>query len=163
MDENLIQEIKKSKVEQDAGGTSSKKTTYLIFAINDRLFAFPSGAIKEILKDSEVFPVPFVPSYIIGILNRSGDPYAVIDIAALIGESEQNASLFVVLNDESNTCLKITDVKEFYTASDSEIVRFSENDISEFFDGTLNTGEREIFIINLKAFLKKVGKDLAAS
>ena len=58
---------------------------------------------------------------------------------------------------------KITDVKEFYTASDSEIVRFSENDISEFFDGTLNTGEREIFIINLKAFLKKVGKDLAAS
>ena len=76
------------------------------------------------------------------------------------GESEQNASLFVVLNDESNTCLKITDVKEFYTASDSEIVRFSENDISEFFDGTLNTGEREIFIINLKAVKDRCPQEL---
>ena len=163
MDEKLIQEIKDSKSSATVSEKAQEKETYLIFSVNESLFAFPSCDVKEILKDSQVFPVPFVPSYIKGVLNRYGDPYAVIDLASLVGEKEQNSSLFVVINDESHSCLKITDVKEFYSAAKKEIVGFSENEFSEFFDGALKIEGKEIFIINLQNFFKKVGKDLARS
>ena len=163
MDENLIQQIKDSRNSSGISESVQAKDTYLIFSVNERLFAFPSCQVKEILKDAQVFPIPFVPSYIKGILNRYGDPYSVIDIASLVGEKEQNSSLFVVINDESHSCLKITDVKEFYSAAKKEIVGFSENEFSEFFDGALKIEGKEIFIINLQNFFKKVGKDLARS
>lgn len=161
MSGDLVQQIQKTKAEQQGNNKVAKKITYLIFATNGRFLAFPSNAVKEILKGNEVFPVPFVPPYINGILNRYGDPYAVIDIAPLIGETEQKTSLFAVLNDESHSCLKITDVKEFYNVTENEIIRFAENDLSEFFDGSLKTKYGEVFIINLKALLKKVERDFA--
>lgn len=163
MDANLIQQIKDSRNSGGISETVQEKKTYLIFSVNERLFAFPSCQVKEILKDAQVFPIPFVPSYIKGILNRYGDPYSVIDIASLVGEKEQDSSLFVVINDESQSCLKITDVKEFYTSSGKDVTLFSENDFSDFFEGSLKVGQQDIFIINLKNFLKKVEKDLASS
>ena len=103
--------------------------------------------------------MPFVPPYIKGILNRYGDPYVVIDFASLLNLPEQKSSLFIVINDDSNSCLKVTDVKEFHSAKTSDLVPFSENDDNSFFEGTLLINGQEVFVINSEALLKKTGDD----
>ncbi|AEE16919.1 chemotaxis protein CheW [Treponema brennaborense] len=161
MAEDWVEQIRECKIHKEDDASAEPSRTWLLFAINKRLFAVPSDEIKEILKDFEVFPVPFVPPYVKGVLNRYGDPYVVVDPALLLGEEEQNAALFVVLNDASNTCLKITDIQDFYSAPETNVVQFSETAMSDFFDGTLHADGREALVINIKSFFKKVGADFA--
>jgi purine-binding chemotaxis protein CheW len=96
-------------------------------------------------------------------LNRYGDPYVVINPAVLEGYEAPQSMLFVVLNDESHTCLRITDVKDFFTATEKDVVHFSEADISDFYEGTINIDGQEVFILKVQAIIEKVGKEIAAA
>ena len=147
---------------------AEKKTTGLIFTIGNaadgpNLYAIPAESVKEILREATVFPLPFVPPYVNGVLNRYGDPYVVIDSAVLDGKSPQNSKLFIVLNDESHSCLRVTDVKEFYSAAEESIAHFSEEGISDFYDGTITVEGQKVFVLNIQAIIEKVGKGIAAA
>lgn len=168
MSEEILSLIKNSAQENSAEQKIEKKATWLIFTIGNQadgknLYAIPSGSVKEILRDSTVFPLPFTPSYINGVLNRYGDPYVVIDPAVFEGKEPQQSFLFIVMNDESHTCLRVTDVKEFFTASENDIVHFSEAEISDFYEGTLNVNGQEVFVLKVQAIMEKVGKEIAAA
>lgn len=167
MSEEILSLIKKSKTGNQTAQIAQKKSTWLIFTVGTddekALCALPAGQVKEILRDSTIFPLPFVPSYVDGVLNRYGDPYVVIDPAVITGKSAQKSLLFVVINDESHTCLRINDVKDFYTASEKDVVHFSEEDQSDYFEGTLCFKGQNALVLKTKAFLDKVGKDIAVS
>ncbi len=168
MSEEILSLIKSGTQEESKKKKVENKSTWLIFTIgNDadskNLYAIPAENVREILRDATVFPLPFVPSYINGVLNRYGDPYVVIDSAVMEGKEAQQSFLFIVLNDESHTCLRITDVKEFFTASDKDVVHFSEAELSDFYDGTLKINEKEAFVLKVQAIIEKVGKEIAAA
>lgn len=159
---DLIQEIKKTK-EEGLNSVSEKSEilTYLIFSVNDKKFAIKFDSVKEILKDSEIFPIPFVPPYLVGILNYHGNPCAVVDFSIFIGEKSVDSSIYLVLNDESETCIKVSDVKEFYQVKSENVINSFNKDENEYFDGILKFNNQEIFIIDFKSFIKKLGKKLA--
>jgi len=146
------QTIQENKVEE------VKKLNWLVFTINEVFYALPTVFVKEILRDSEVFPIPFVPAFINGVLNRYGDPYAVVDPALLLGKKKQETSLFIVINDESRTCLRITDVIEFHSTSESDVRKFTEAE--QYLDGAIEYNGNEVFIVNTQAILEKVLNEL---
>ena len=127
------------------------------------LYAIPADSVKEILRDATVFPLPFVPPYVNGVLNRYGDPYVVIDSAVLEGKEAQQSKLFIVLNDESHTCLRITDVRDFFTASEKDVIHFSEEELSDYYEGTLKVKNQEVFVLKVQAIIEKVKKEIAAA
>ncbi len=163
MSEDILSLIKDEKTEKTDIVLTQKKATWLIFTIGESKFAIPAEAVKEILRDATVFPLPFVPSYINGVLNRYGDPYVVIDTAALEGHTVSDAKLFIILNHESHSCLRITDVKDFFTASNDELVQFSETEMSDFYSGTLSINGEDVFVLKIDAIIQKVGKEIAAA
>lgn len=168
MSEEILSLIKSGAQENSEKQKNEKKATWLIFAIGNQtdgnnLYAIPSGYVKEILRDATIFPLPFVPPYMNGVLNRYGDPYVVIDPAIMEGKEAQKSFLFIVLNDESHTCFRITDVKEFFSASEKDVVRFSEPETSEFYEGTLNVNGQDVFVLKVQAIMEKVGKEIAES
>ncbi len=168
MSEEILSLIKSGKHEKTISQKAEKKSTWLIFTIGNssdgkNQYAIPAESVKEILRDTTVFPLPFVPAYINGVLNRYGDPYLVVDPAVLEGKEAQKSFLFIVLNDESHTCLRITDVKDFYTAKDKEIIQFSEAELSDFYDGSLKIDGQDVFVMNIQAIIDKVGKEIAAA
>ena len=83
MDEDILSLIKSEKSGKTSEKVKEKKSIWLIFTIGEKRFAIPAETVKEILRDATVFPLPFVPAYIDGILNRYGDPYVVINPATL--------------------------------------------------------------------------------
>ena len=168
MSEEILSLIKSSSREQTQNKKVDQKSIWLIFTIGDQadgknLYAIPAESVREILRDATVFPLPFVPPYVNGVLNRYGDPYVVIDSAVLEGKQAQDSFLFIVLNDESHTCLRITDVKDFFTATEKDVVHFSEAELSDYYDGTLNVDGQEVFVLKVQAIIEKVGKEIAAA
>ena len=163
MDEEILSLIKSEKSVKTSEKVKEKKSIWLIFTIGEKRFAIPAETVKEILRDATVFPLPFVPAYIDGILNRYGDPYVVINPATLEGYDAPKSFLFIVLNDESHSCLRITDVKDFFSASEKDVVQFNESELSDYYDGTLKVDGEDVFVMNIQAIIEKVGKEIAAA
>ena len=95
MPEEILSLIKSSNRENAEKKQLKKKSVWLIFTIGNQadgknLYAIPADSVKEILRDATVFPLPFVPPYVNGVLNRYGDPYVVIDSAVLEGKEAQH-------------------------------------------------------------------------
>ena len=168
MPEEILSLIKSSNRENAEKKQLKKKSVWLIFTIGNQadgknLYAIPADSVKEILRDATVFPLPFVPPYVNGVLNRYGDPYVVIDSAVLEGKKAQQSMLFIVLNDESHTCLRITDVRDFFTASEKDVIHFSEEELSDYYEGTLKVKNQEVFVLKVQAIIEKVKKEIAAA
>lgn len=150
---------KKTETESKA---VKKKTTWLIFTLqNQQYYALPASSVKEIIRDTQVFPLPFAPRYFKGVVNRYGDPYAIVDPALIMGENEQKSSIYIVINDETHTCFQICDVKDFYSASESELVPFAQSDTSDFFEGTITFKNKSVLVLNISTFLQKVEQEIA--
>ena len=52
---------------------------------------------------------------------------------------------------------------DFYTSTEKEIVYFSEEDVTEFYDGTIKFSGQEVLVMNVKAIIEKVGKEIEAA
>jgi purine-binding chemotaxis protein CheW len=78
---------------------------YLIFTIQDRRYALPSKLINEVAAFEKVFPLPLLPGYVRGIINRYSVPYALIDIGFLLvknpsGSASPSMAKVIVLKEE---------------------------------------------------------------
>lgn len=142
---------------------SLAERTWFVFTTGQKKYALLSSEVKEILRNVPVFSLPFVPEYIDGILNRYGEPYAVIDPSPLLGDAKQNSALFIVLKSESHICLRITDVLEFQTIADSKLKYFSNSEGQSYYECSFEFDGTEVLVLNPLAFIEKVEKDIEAS
>lgn len=160
--DDLIDEIE--AVEKDLETVSDVKDTsrtFLVFNMNTETYAIQASLTREIMRDLAVYPLPFVPSYVNGVLNRHGDPFTVIDPMIILGKEPQVNSLFLVLNIENEQlCLRISDVVEFMPVKTEEIKKFSNHISVIHFDGTISWKDKEIPIINTRSFIDKLRLDL---
>ena len=134
--------------------------TWLVFLAGEKKYALLASDVREILRDVPVFPLPFVPEYINGILNRYGEPYAVIDPLPVLGEKSQESKLFIVLHDESHMCLRITEVLEFYTTQESDLKFFSASESGKYYVGSFSYEDGEVLILNPESFVEVVENDI---
>ena len=65
---------------------------FLIFTVKDKSYALPSSIISEVAALEKVFPLPLIPSYALGIINRYSVPYALIDMCFFLQEDKGNAA-----------------------------------------------------------------------
>ena len=86
-----------------------------------------------------------------------------IPLTFSISSTDAFFSSVIVLNDESHTCLRITDVQEFFTASEKDVVLFTEEEMSEFYSGTLSVNGKNAFVLKINEIIEKVGKEIAAA
>jgi purine-binding chemotaxis protein CheW len=80
-----------------AGGGDLEK--YLIFTVQGRHYTLPSKLISEVAAVEKVFPLPLVPDYVRGIINRYSAPYALIDVGLLLFKAPSQAAKAVVLKE----------------------------------------------------------------
>ena len=69
--------------EEEEKKSAGESKSWLIFNCLSDSYAIESSCVREILRNNVVFPVPFVPSYVKGVLNFYGKPFAVIDFASM--------------------------------------------------------------------------------
>jgi purine-binding chemotaxis protein CheW len=70
---------------------------YLICTILEEFYALPSRFVGEIALFDRVCPLPLLPDYVLGVINRYSVPYALLDTAVLIaGRSGPGAKVLVL-------------------------------------------------------------------
>ncbi|MDO4507542.1 MAG: chemotaxis protein CheW [Spirochaetales bacterium] len=163
MDESLYDEIKESQETQDKleGSTESNELkTWLVFKVQDGTYAIDSGSVREVLKNNEVFPMPFTPSYIKGVLNFYGKPYAVVDFMMIQNMQKTNTQLFLVLNNSADIALQIDDIIDFYTSEDVEEQQILDKSDTELFSQTISIGKVIAPVVDVQSISNKVKAEI---
>ena len=167
MNEEIVEQIVQKTEEKTEIIEEKNMITWLIFSIGKKKYAVRSGDVMEIIRDVSVYKLPFMPSYIEGVLNRRGDPFTVINPLALFGEDDTTPPkepLFLILkrkDDESS--LHISDILFFAEMEEGDMNVIPGNNEEGFFLGTLVYGGDEIPVINTNAFELLIRKDLGSA
>lgn len=142
------------------------KSAYLIFVLSDKKFAVKADSIKEVIRDTLVYELPFVPDYIKGVLNRHGDAYSVIDLTLFLSKNaflnadvSSEKSIFLIINDDTHTAFKISAIEKFKFVAEKEFCNVSDIINMEFFDGAI-LDEYVIPILDVQAVMRQIKIEL---
>jgi purine-binding chemotaxis protein CheW len=105
---------------------------YLIFTIGEKKYALPSRIISEVAALENVFPLPLVPDYVRGIINRYSVPYALIDINFLLLKETSNARKVIVLKEEvDKLAFLIDDVTDIADLPSENVMKIEQEETGE--------------------------------
>jgi len=57
----------------------------LLFELNTHSLGFDLHYVKEVIENKNIQPVPLAPHFVLGIVNRRGKVFTIINLAALLG------------------------------------------------------------------------------
>ena len=104
---------------------------YLIFTTQEKRYALPSWIISEVAALEKIFPLPLVPDYVRGIINRYSIPYALIDLNYLMHKEISKAGKIIVLKEEvDKVALLIDDVTDIADLSPEEMMKTEQEEAS---------------------------------
>ncbi|MCR5762870.1 MAG: chemotaxis protein CheW [Treponema sp.] len=163
MNEEIINNIASNQKQEEEKAEEKNKITWLIFSINDKKYAIKSSEVHEIIRDLTVYKLPFLPSYIEGVINRRGDPFTVINPLSIIDSMETpppDSSLFLILKrSDDQLSLHISDILSFYDIEESDVHLIPNGDKEELYLGTIDYNKEEIPALNSDAFELILRKD----
>jgi len=108
---------------------NSQEEKYLIFILQEKRYALPSRIISEVAVLEKAFPLPLVPEYVRGIINRYSIPYALIDINFLLLKEISNARKVIILKEEvDKLALLIDDVSDIADISAEKLLKIEQDE-----------------------------------
>lgn len=167
MNEEIIEQIAQENKAEETVIEEKHMITWLFFSISGKKYAVKSNEVLEIIRDVAVYKLPFMPSYIEGVLNRRGDPFTVLNPKILLKESDTNPPsepLFLILKrTDDQLSLHISDILFFAEMEEKELNLIPDNDEEGFFLGILSYNGEEIPALNTNAFELLIRKDLGSA
>ena len=144
--------------------SASNVEKYLIFSVLDNLYSLPSRLIGEIAMFDTVYPLPLMPPYVPGVVNRYSIPYALFDIGLLLYKTPGPRNKVIVLKDDiDRIAFLINDVAGITDVSEEELLnieRSSEtNDSAEAISASFNWKGDNVFVLDIQKILARVGRD----
>jgi purine-binding chemotaxis protein CheW len=127
----VAQEYAENPVETAQAGAGNREK-YLIFALRDRYYAIPSRLINEVAVFEKAFPLPLLPSYVRGIINRYSVPYALIDIGfLLLGEPSGDSKLVVLKEEVDRLAFLIDDVTDIADILPEDLLKVEQEESAD--------------------------------
>lgn len=166
MSDSLYENISRSQTDSeeiDEGQDEKNQKTWLLFKSEGGTYAIDSLEIREVLRNHTIYPLPFTPDYIKGVVNYSGKPFAVVDFAILQGLEKTNARFFLVLGGDDDIAIQVMDIVEFYSAEDVEEQILTDRTEADLFSHTINIGKVIVPVIDVNALVKKVKVEIENS
>jgi len=133
----------------------------VLFLVEDAVYAFDADEVKEVVLAGEIYPIPFVPAYVSGLINRHGEPHTVIDLKAVLGGGRLDASRVLIMNNGSDQIsFLITDIDKIAEIPEPDVVSLPATDGGALFKGSFRCEGREVFIINPQEIYDRLGADI---
>jgi len=143
---------------------------FLIFSILGKLYSLPSRFIGEIALFDNVYPLPLMPSYVPGVVNRYSVPYALFDIGLLFYSTPSPRSKVLVMKDEiDRIAFLIDDVSGIADVPQEDILnmeRGSEmsnkvglDDITDAVESSFRWNGSDVLVLDIRRILDKAAGD----
>jgi purine-binding chemotaxis protein CheW len=139
---------------------------FLVFSILGKLYGFPSRLIGEIALFDKVFPLPLMPSYVLGVVNRYSAPYALFDIGLLFQKTPSPRNKVIILKEEiDRIAFLIDDVAGIADIQNNDLFTVERNadstDLTDIICASFKWEEGDVFVIDANRIMSRVSKEIA--
>jgi len=151
-----------SSTAHNSDQTEDKILQYVTFRLADETYGINVMQIQEVLRYSEIAPVPGAPHYVLGIINLRGNVVTVIDTRTRFGLSQAEVSdqtRIVVLELEGQVVGVLVDsVAEVVYLKESEIEtapNVGNDESARFIQGVCNKNGELIILVEFEKMLSE--------
>lgn len=130
------------------------------FRLGDEIYGVNVMQIREVLRHSEITPVPGAPGYVLGIINLRGNVVTVIDTRKRFGlapgEIDDQARIVIVEVDTQVVGMLVDSVADVTYLKQSEIEttpNIGNEETSKFIQGVCNKDEELLILIELERMI----------
>lgn len=130
------------------------------FRLGDEIYGINVMQIREVLRHSEITPVPGAPGYVLGIINLRGNVVTVIDTRKRFGLApgniDEQARIVIVEVDTQVVGMLVDSVADVTYLKQSEIEttpNIGNEETSKFIQGVCNKDEELLILIELERMI----------
>ena len=135
---------------------------YVTFNLEDETYGINVMQVQEVLRSTEVAPVPGARPYVLGIINLRGNVVSVIDARTRFGlpaiESTDLTRIIVIETRAQIIGILVDSVAEVVDIMASEIEAppsVGNEDSSKYIDGVVSRGEKLLILVDLNKLLNE--------
>lgn len=144
-------------MEQEAEDLNEEVTQWVTFRLEGEKYGIDVMLVREVLRESEIAPVPGAPHYVLGIINLRGNVVPVIDTRRRFGlpprEMDEDARIIIVELAEQWVGMVVDAVAEVMDVPASQIERTpdvgNEDESSKFIQGVSRQDEELLILVAL--------------
>jgi purine-binding chemotaxis protein CheW len=147
-------------IEHDEEGGGGPLIQFVTFILMDEVYGINVMQVQEVLRITEIAPVPGAPPYVLGIINLRGNVVTVIDTRTRFGlptTEVDDASRIIVIESEKQVVGILVDAV-------AEVVELRETDIdaapnvgteesSRYIQGVATQGDSLLILVDLNKLL----------
>lgn len=133
---------------------------WVTYRLGDETYGINVMQVQEVLRHTEIAPVPGAPEYVIGIINLRGNVVTVIDTRARFGlpegEITDNTRIVIIEADEHIVGIMVDSVAEVVYLKSSEIdsaTSVGTEESTKFIQGVSNRDDELLILVDLNRML----------
>ena len=139
---------------------------YIVFSIVDKLFSFPSRVIGEIALFDTVYPLPLLPPYVLGVINRYSVPYALFDIEQLFFKVPGKRNKIMIAKETiDRIAFLINDVMGIVDIQKDSLINIESNiesnDLSEAVYASFEWNDVDVLVLDINRILDRVAAEVS--
>lgn len=136
-------------------------TQWGTFRLGEEIYGVDVMGIREVLRYTEITPVPGAPYFVLGIINLRGNVVTVIDTRTRFGlplaETDNNTRIVIVEVDKQVIGMLVDSVAEVTYLKESEIEKapsVGNEETSKFILGVCNKNDELLILIDLEKMIE---------
>ncbi|ENM3847839.1 chemotaxis protein CheW [Vibrio cholerae] len=133
---------------------------WVTFQLEEETYGINVMQVREVLRYTEIAPVPGAPDYVLGIINLRGNVVTVIDTRSrfglMQGEITDNSRIIVIESERQVIGILVDSVAEVVYLRSSEIdstPSVGTDESSKFIQGVSNRDGKLLILVDLNKFL----------
>lgn len=146
-----------NEIKPSVRGTANR---YVTFRLSDETYSINVMQVQEVLRLTEIAPVPGAPDYVLGIINLRGNVVTVIDARRRLGlppkEEDEATRIIVVEVDKHVIGMLVDSVAEVIELSSAEIEaapNVGNDESSKYIQGIASRDGELVIVMDLNRFL----------
>lgn len=145
---------------KNAAGSDDPILQYVTFRLADETYGINVMQVQEVLRYTEIAPVPGAPSYVLGIINLRGNVVTVIDTRQRFGlmtaESTDATRIVIIEVDQQVVGIMVDSVSEVVYLRQSEIEttpNVGNEESAKFIQGVCNKNDQLLILVELNKLM----------
>lgn len=133
---------------------------WVTFRLENETYGINVMQVQEVLRYTEIAPVPGAPSYVLGIINLRGNVVTVIDTRQRFGlvsaEVSDNTRIVIIESDKQVIGILVDSVAEVVYLRQSEIEtapNVGNDEAAKFIQGVCNKNDELLILVDLEKLM----------
>jgi len=130
------------------------------FRLNEEIYGINVMLVQEVLRVTEIAPVPGAPNYVIGIINLRGNVVTVIDTRMRFGlpPKEMDDSTRIVIIEAENQTVgivvdSVSEVVDVYANEIETAPNVGNDETARYIEGVVSRSEELLILVDLNKLL----------